>query len=157
MSKLQVKKPKTGDILHLVLLLTGLLMLSQYVQSAGQMHSITVHVTNLKSNKGQLVISVFSNQTQFKNEKPIKSYTVKKSNVKAGKLKTLITLPPGTYGIALLDDENSNKKMDYRGPFPLEGFGFGDYYHRGMMRPVFSDFSFTLSANKSLVAKMRYL
>ncbi len=125
--------------------------------SSGNNKNLSIRVIGLKSNNGQLIISVFKNQEQFRTEKPIKSYTVKKSKVKSGSISTNISLPPGTYGIALLDDENSNSKMDYRGPLPLEGFGFGDYYHRGLTRPSFSDFSFSLQSDKRIGIRVRYL
>ncbi len=140
------------------LILTYILLSAYPLSSATtSSYQLSIRVTGLKSTKGQLLISVFTNQDQFKKEKPIKVYTVSKQNVKSGTISTYISLPPGTYGIALLDDANSNKKMDYRGPMPLEGFGFGDYYHSGLTRPTFSDFSFQLKKDQKLVAKMRYL
>ncbi len=143
--------------LGLALAISGLCLVSQQSSSADKKHSISISITGLKNNKGQLIMSVFTSQSEFKKEKPAKHYKVNKQNVKNGRISTRIELPAGTYGIALLDDENLNNQMDYRGPLPLEGFGFGGYYHKGWTRPVFSDFRFVLSGDKSMVAKMRYM
>lgn len=64
---------------------------------------------------------------------------------------------PGTYGVALLDDEDSDTKMDYGLVMPKEGFGFSDYYHTGWSSPKFDDFKFELNGNKSIKIQIRYL
>ncbi len=48
------------------------------------------------------------------------------------------TLPPGTYGVAAIHDENSNHKLD-RNFFgiPKEGFGFANNPHVGLSAPSF--------------------
>ncbi len=150
-------KYKNYLTLGLALAICGLCLVSQPSSSADKKHGISISITGLENNKGQLIVSVFTSQADFKKEKPAKHYKVNKQNVKNGRISTHITLPAGTYGIALLDDENLNNKMDYRGPLPLEGFGFGGYFHKGWTRPVFSDFSFVLSGDRSMVAKIRYL
>jgi len=84
--------------------------------------------------------------------------TVSKSQASGGKLTVSYDLKPGTYGIAILDDENSNGKMDYGMVLPKEGFGFSDYYHTGMSSPTFDKFDFTLkNENRSVQIKVRYL
>jgi uncharacterized protein (DUF2141 family) len=54
------------------------------------------------------------------------------------------SIQPGTYGIALLDDEDINGKFDYMLIFPKEGVGFSNDDQHGIHRPVFNDFSFLL-------------
>lgn len=71
---------------------------------------------------------------------------------------TYADIKPGIYGIAILDDENKNEKMDYGLILPKEGFGFSDYYHTGMKRPKFDSFDFVLKNEiKSVEIKVRYL
>ncbi len=118
---------------------------------------LTVKISGIKTKSGKLIISVFKNQADFKAEKPSKSYTLSKTNSKSGYIQTKITLPAGVYGIAVLDDANSNKKMDYRGLLPKEGFGFSGYYHKGLSRPTFSDFDFKLTSAGSVAVKMKYM
>jgi uncharacterized protein (DUF2141 family) len=44
-----------------------------------------------------------------------------------------------------LDDENSTGKMEYNMfGIPREGFGFSNYYHKGLLKPHFDAFSFSV-------------
>ena len=120
--------------------------------------SVTAHVTNIRSSNGVIQLQVYLNNTNFQEETPFKSVRVSKKKMKNNSLKyTFKDLPAGTYGIALLDDENSNREMDYGWVMPKEGFGFSDYYHTGWSKPSFSDFDFKLSSNKTVKMKVRYL
>jgi uncharacterized protein (DUF2141 family) len=83
-----------------------------------------------------------------------------KKDISSGEMKVKFDLPPGTYGIALVDDENSDGVMEYnRLGIPKEGFGFSDYYHTGLKKPKFNSFSFTLEKGqkKSIKIKVRYI
>ena len=79
-------------------------------------------------------------------------------SMNGGALIVSYAVKPGTYGIAILDDENNNQKMDYGLLLPKEGFGFSDYYHTGMSQPDFRKFSFVMgNASKTVFIKLRYL
>lgn len=121
--------------------------------------TLTIEFSNIRSKKGQLLLGIYTSQTDYANKKAIKKITVYKTNVKDGKTFTKVKgLKPGTYGIALLDDEDFDRKMAYGLFLPKEGFAFSNYYHKGMSKPTFEDFDFTLgSDNKTVVMKMRYL
>jgi uncharacterized protein (DUF2141 family) len=70
------------------------------------------------------------------------------------------SLEPGTYGLALLDDENSSELMEYKFlGIPKEGFGFSDYYHKGLKKPKFDSFKFTIDKGqkKSITIRIRYM
>lgn len=122
--------------------------------------TIQVEVTELKSNKGQVKISVFRNEDDFDNDSPYKSLYFSKKTSKDGKLLCKLNLPVGTYGIVVVDDENENKEMDFNFfGIPTEGFAFSDYYHTGLSRPKFTSFDFTAKegAVSKVVAKMKYM
>jgi len=71
---------------------------------------------------------------------------------------TYSDLELGLYGLAILDDENANDKMDYGLMLPKEWFSFSDYYHTGMTRPKFDRFDFILgTVVKTVSIKGRYL
>jgi len=130
-----------------------------FVTSIVKAQTITIEFTNIRSSKGQLLLGVYDNGEDYKEKIAIKKQTVYKVNLKEGKLTTTITgLKPGTYGIALLDDEDYDRKMAFRFFLPNEGFAFSDYYHSGITRPVFEDFKFVLgNEDKTIVMKLRYL
>jgi len=121
--------------------------------------TITIEFTNIRNNKGQFCLGVYTNQKDYANKIAVKKQKVIKSTMKDGKLTTKIEgLSPGTYGIALLDDEDFDRKMDYGFLLPKEGFAFSDYYHTGMSRPSFEDFDFVLGKeDKTIEMKIRYL
>jgi uncharacterized protein (DUF2141 family) len=75
-------------------------------------------------------------------------------------MRVRFTLEPGIYGLSLLDDENSNGKMEYNFlGIPKEGFGFSDYYHKGLKRPKFESFKFSIDKGqtKKLTVRIRYM
>ena len=59
-------------------------------------------------------------------------------------------------GIALLDDENDNWKLDMGWFLPKEGHAFSDYHHTALRKPVYKDFRFLLTGDKRVVMKMKY-
>ena len=121
--------------------------------------TLTLNFTGLRNAKGHLQIHFYTNKIDFDKEKPSLTRIVPKTQVKQGTLSISYNdIPPGTYGIAILDDENSNKKMDYGFMLPEEGFGFSDYYHTGFTRPDYDRFKFNFQqGNKQVVIRVRYL
>jgi uncharacterized protein (DUF2141 family) len=122
--------------------------------------TITMNIENLRNNKGQIIVAVFEDDATFQAEKPKYDKIFTKKSMKNGKLSIRFSLPPGTYAITLVDDENSNKEMDYNFfGIPKEGFGFSDYYHEGMTKPKFHQFKFQVKKGekKTISTKMRYM
>ena len=141
-------------------LLSLLLLLICGSLSAQDQLTFTLEVSNLRNEDGSVLVSVFRDQKGFEDEKPLKTVRIpKQGKVKDGMLSSEISLPAGTYGMALVDDENDDGNMDYNWlGMPKEGFGFSDFYLSGLSRPVFSDFSFELNEGKKVVeTKFRYL
>lgn len=120
--------------------------------------TIEVVVTDIRNSKGNLVMGFYKDSKSFSKREPFMSKVVGKTTMKNGVVKFTISLPPGTYGIALLDDENKNGKADYGFVLPIEGFGFSDYYHRGILAPTFTDFDFKLgTVDKRVTVKLKYM
>ena len=121
-------------------------------------HTITIKVTNIRNNKGSMQLQIFRSAENYNKGLAWKVKIVDKSEVKNNTLTCTFTgIEQGEYGVALLDDENSNKEMDYTMFMPDEGFGFADYYHSGWSKPKFEQFKFTLKDDKSMTAKLRYV
>ena len=110
---------------------------------------IEVLVTGIRSVQGQLIIKVFKDDESFKKDKPfIKKFFLKNVSPK-GEMIVNFTLEPGTYGLALLDDENKDNDLNYGFlGIPVEGFGFSNYYLSGLSRPNFDFFKFVLNKNQ---------
>lgn len=121
--------------------------------------NVTMNITHLRSDKGYVIVQVFTTQQGFKDSKPVAKFKYAKKDAVKGALTVKCTLKPGTYGLALLDDENANGKMDNNMVgMPKEGFGFSDYYHTGMSRPTLNDFKIEVKdAPIRTTMKVRYL
>ena len=120
---------------------------------------LTIEISNIRSNKGNIALAVFIDDASFDIEKPYIDKTYFKTTLKNGKLRVNIKLKPGVYGVSVLDDENADGEMEYSWiGLPREGYGFSDYYHTGLIKPSFNDFDFTLGKkNKFVKVKMKYL
>jgi len=119
---------------------------------------VEINITEIRSNQGQILIGVFDNNQNFQNEKTVFSYRFNKQNMRNGRMVVQIELPNGNWGISVLDDENSNNKMDYSFiRIPEEGFGFSNYVHTTLSRPHFNDFKFKVNnTNVKIDISIRY-
>jgi uncharacterized protein (DUF2141 family) len=121
---------------------------------------IEVNVKGIRSEKGQISIGVFRDDATFQKEKAFQTLKFKKTGISKGEMTLRFSLEPGTYGLALLDDENNNGKMEYNFlGIPKEGFGFSDYYLKGLKKPKFDSFKFSVERKQKLVItiKIRYM
>jgi uncharacterized protein (DUF2141 family) len=142
---------KSGIIAFLVLIYGSFLY--------GQM-SLTIEIDEFRNPKeGNILIAIFTDQLNFKNDISLKNWTVPKEKLIKGVFKETVKLPLGEYGIAILDDEDINGKMSYSFfGIPKEGYGFSDFNHTGFKKPMFSDFKFSVSDSTHLIRiKLRYL
>ena len=77
-----------------------------------------------------------------------------------GMLKTTIEIESGVYGLSILDDENSDAKMEYNMVgMPKEGFGFSNYYHSGFTKPNYKQFLVNINPSEKspIVFQLRYI
>jgi len=119
---------------------------------------ITINFENVRNKQGRIQVQFYKDSKTFKAETPWAVRYVSKAELSKGKVTFKVyNIPSGTYGLALLDDENRNTKMDYSWLVPTEGFGFSDYYHTAWSKPQFEDFKFELTSHKTITMKIRYL
>ena len=121
-----------------------------------QVYTVKFKITNIRNNKGQIQLQFYKDETNFKAEKPYKEIYLSKEAVKNNYMEYTVEIPGGLYGFAMLDDENSNRKMDY-GILPKEGFAFSNYYHTAWTRPKFDDFKMNITKDTYVVMKFRYV
>jgi uncharacterized protein (DUF2141 family) len=122
--------------------------------------SVKITITGIRNTEGQMAIGVFRDNESFKKELAYLELQFVKKEISDGEMKIGFDLPPGTYGIAMVDDENSDCLMEYNFlGIPLEGFGFSDYYHSGLKLPKFDAFKFLLEKGqkKNISIRVRYI
>ena len=120
-------------------------------------YSITITVRNIRNREGVIRFKFYNDTTRFPHDLGFLKVVVPKTEITGDSLRiTLHGFPSQHMAIALLDDENNNVKLDIGWLLPKEGHAFSDYYHKSMRRPVYEDFAFTLTGDKSVVMPMRY-
>jgi uncharacterized protein (DUF2141 family) len=121
--------------------------------------TIKININGIREKEGNIRLVFYTDSKSFDDEKAYLIKEVSKSSMQNGMVSvTYAGIKAGTYGIAILDDENENDKMDYGMILPKEGFGFSNYYHTGMTRPKFESFDFVLDKKDVTVEiKLRYL
>jgi len=135
-----------------------LLYLTTFVASTMFSYELTVHVENLRNNKGDVQFSVYNKPNSLPDEKFQKFYKQKRANiVNESSTITFQNLPKGTYAVNILHDENKNGKIDKGFMLPVEGVGLSNYSTINLFnRPNFKDASFLLDKNKSIDIKINY-
>ena len=134
----------------------AVILFSQITQS----QTMNITITNIRSTKGKLSISVFASAEEFKAGKPSFTRYFEKTNIKDKTCIINIPFKQGVYGLSVYDDENNNGKMDNNLiGLPKEGFGLSNYKIKGLTSPDFNDFNFQLKANEntSIMVELKYL
>ena len=138
-------------------LLTGILVAASAAGANAQHTQITV--SGIRSDKGQVIVSLFKDEASYEDEKPFKKIPFDKKAIKNGTLVVNYKLDPGTYGITLLDDENKNGEMEKNViGIPKEGFGFSNFFMEKKKKPAFSDFKTNIKGEGDKVQiKVKYM
>lgn len=119
--------------------------------------NLNLFVSNMRNDKGAIQVSVFNSAESFVKESPYYEMKFNKKGLN-DEMNISIEIPSGIYGIVILDDENLDHRMNYNLiGIPTEGYGFSNYTHKGIARPVFQNFQFILKEpNKNFNIKLRY-
>lgn len=119
--------------------------------------SISLQVSGLRNNKGQVLVSVFRNAKGFPDqpELAIRKYQLPISN-KSSSVE-IPDLPAGDYAIAVLHDENSDARMNTNWVgWPKEGFGFSNNAMGVFGPPSFNKARFSVKSATVAQIKARY-
>ena len=109
---------------------------------------LKIEIAGLEHSKGQILVSIFKDAESFP-RKPEKAYlnlTLKIANLSC---QTEIDIPPGTYAISVVHDENGNNQVDTNWlGIPNEPLGLSNSSGKG--RPDFEKAKFTIVAGEVL-------
>jgi uncharacterized protein (DUF2141 family) len=103
----------------------GVVLVPSLLAQSGGQGSLTVKITGLLSEKGQVKIAVFNSSETWLGDHPVYNSTIDvTSQVVTWKINDV---PYGDYGIAVFHDENKNGKMDKNLlGIPQEPYGFSN-------------------------------
>jgi len=90
---------------------------------------ITVDITNVVINDGNVYLAIFFNAEEFRKEEPSMAFQLDSTSTV---LSQEVLLPPGEYLISAFQDSNNNQKLDtnFLG-VPRELVGLSNYSGRG--------------------------
>ncbi len=122
-------------------------------------NGIKTGITQLRSNKGHVLVSLFKEGAGYPDE-PEKAFRKEKLEITGLAASVLFSdLPPGRYAIAILHDENDDRKMNknFFG-LPKEGYGFSNNVMGTFGPPSFTkaNFLYTADGSVALNIKARY-
>lgn len=106
--------------------------------------NLKVTITKLHNNNGVVLVSLFKDGVGYP-DSPEKAYGKEKAYI-VEKSATIIfkSVPPGSYAIAILHDENNNQRMDKNIlGIPKEGYGFSNNASAAFGPPSYKKASFT--------------
>ena len=120
---------------------------------------IHVKILNIRNSTGTVACALFESPEGFPSE-----YLRAATNVMVIKIRKsqarcdFEDIPPGTYAMAVVHDENMNGRLDTnRLGVPTEGYGFSNNAHGVFSAPSFSDASFKYDGqNVDLTMTLRY-
>lgn len=118
----------------------------------GHAQSVKLMLYGFRNDEGVIRLTIYNNEDSYKKEIPDIIKEVDKDSLNNGSLTLLLNnLTSGIWGIAVIDDENENSKLDRKFFIPKEGFGFSNYTFSKLCKPEFEEFSFKVTDGENTV------
>lgn len=129
------------------------LLLAQQATAAESIGDLTVEVTGLGGNEGQVVANLFGESNDVM--KIEQAYKQEKSAI-TGHHASLVfrQVPYGKYAVSVFHDQNANGKLDHNLlHLPAEPLGFSNHFSMGVFSglPSFEKLQFVFEAGKEKV------
>lgn len=119
--------------------------------TASGKHNLTVKVENVKPGKGTLYLAFYDNKNDFLDHDNTTFFKAVKADSKVVSV-TIPNVKTGWWAMAILQDENGNKKMDYNFlGVPKEKFGFSNNPTIFMAEPSYDECKFYLQSDTTIV------
>jgi uncharacterized protein (DUF2141 family) len=114
--------------------------------------TLTVTITGVHSDKGDVVVGLFNTPNHFPNG----DYSLRHLKVPASTAPIVVVfnhLPPGTYAVGCYHDEDllGHFKTNWFG-YPLDGYALSNGVRAVISRPTFAAASFAVTAPNTTVA-----
>jgi len=137
------------------LVLGILLAICNYITHAQEPKgvNITVHINNIKSDNGYILLGLHNQETFMVREKPALKRI--KKEIKNGGIEVVFkNILEGQYAIMVVHDENANNKMDFElNGMPKEDYGVSNN-DMSFGPPIFEDAKFNVT-DENLILDIR--
>ena len=128
--------------------------------NAAEETTLTVSIEGLRNTKGQVMVQLWNRQNGFptKGENGYKATVIEASKAVNKVVTTTFRVPPGTYAVSVLHDENSNGKMDFNAfGIPKEGYGASNNPVNHFHAPTFDQARFQVPpSGQKISLSLRY-
>lgn len=124
-----------------------------------QAETVTINLTNLGGEKGQIALAAFDNADAFpdRTNQAVLSKFIP-LNTSSNETTLTVELKPGRYALALFLDANKNQKLDTNiVGAPKERFGFSNNPRILFGAPNFNECDFEVVAGKDQVLSIRMI
>lgn len=120
--------------------------------------TIEVDISKVRSAKGKVLVCLTANAKAYPDCGKDPASRKLALPASASMVARFEDVPPGTYAIALIHDENGNNRMDLALFLPKEGFGMSQNPKIGMGPPSFKSAKFSVNGGVvRLPVTMRYM
>ncbi|HQW06252.1 MAG: DUF2141 domain-containing protein [Flavobacteriales bacterium] len=139
--------------------LTTMLLLSSFMNPSEETFSLSVEVNELRNSTGVVQFALYNEVGSIPDEHYENYYRLLSGRIVNGSSRiTFEHLPPGSYAVNILHDENKNGKIDKGMILPKEGIGFSNFGSIGLRnRPNYDKASFELKGNRTIEVKVIYM
>jgi len=122
---------------------------------AAEAHQLTVQLTNIKNDQGNIFVELYSDSATFR--KSAKAFKVIKVPATMGNLAVVFSgLDAGSYAVLTYHDEDGNNQMNKRfGMIPTEGYGLSNN-PKVIGPPAFKDSEFQLIQDMEINIQFNY-
>lgn len=140
------------------LLLIFSIFLSFYIGVPEEQVTLEVKIENARNNKGYLLASLYNSRTGYPDD-PTVAFRLER--IKAGSDDNQFSfkdIPPGTYALAILHDENNNGELDTNIlGIPGEGYGSSNNVQKMFRAPNFEESKFQVGdKDQQLTIQLNY-
>ena len=117
--------------------------------------NLEVNITPTNNDKGYVLVAIYDSSDSWLEAEKILKKSKQKANKKSSQFK--FDLPPGTYGVSVIHDENDNSKMDMQWlpPSPEEGYGISNNKD-SFGKPDWDDAKLDLKADRKIEIILNY-
>lgn len=119
-------------------------------------HTLDVKVTNIRKEKGTVVVALFNDQNHYQSTKGIPLQTLSKRAQKPSTTVTFLNLPTGEYTLKVYQDRNLDGKLD-RNAFntPKEPHAFSNNHYWDIFQPEYELVKFRVESDTLHTVKLK--
>ncbi len=130
-----------------IITLSTFLFCSFYMPLFSQTNgTLQIEASPFRNAKGHMRFAIYNSKATFLDTKGY--FALGEAAIMGQKSNTQISLPPGTYAVSFLHDENDDKKMEYTLGIPREGFGISNLKSFPLGKPAYERSLVTIETGK---------